>query len=100
MSFNLIKKEGMIIDLEGCILMNNIQYRFHSTIDWREEGLIDYLNEDKERVLTIRSIITKILSFKLDEKNINKYKFNPLWFNKDCIKYIMKRYGEMEINLE
>ena len=99
-SFNLIKKKGIYIDLSRCNpLPIDIQKYYYNESHWDDYGLTKYLNDEKERILNIQLTICKVLSFN-PNNNIESYKFNPLWFNKDCIRYIMKRYGEMEVNLE
>ena len=99
-SFNLIKKKGIQINLRKCnSLPIDIQKDYYNENDWDNKGLTKYLNDEKERILNIQLTICKVLSFN-PNNNIESYKFNPLWFNKDCIRYIMKRYGEMEVNLE
>ena len=99
-SFNLIKKKGIQIDLLYCnSLPIDIQKWYPNEKHWNSKGLTKYLNDEKERISNIQLTICKVLSFD-PNNNIESYKFNPLWFNKDCIRYIMKRYGEMELNLE
>ena len=98
--YNLIEFEELPIDLEGCTsLPIDIQDDFGGLFGEEWDILTDYLEGEEERVLNIQLTICKVLSFD-PNNNIESYKFNPLWFNKDCIKYIMKRYGEMEVNLE
>ena len=98
-SFNLIKKKGIEINLSECNLLPiDIQKEYYNEEDWDNKGLTKYLNDEKERILNIQLTICKVLSFN-PNNNIESYKFNPLWFNKDCIKYIMKRYGEEEVIL-